>query len=161
MKMHLKHNQGRGMCHWDKYVIVVEEWALPCRADATMSATCLNWFWHFKAATALHTFMKRNQCGGMLFVEREEEKIKLIEDWKMLMSRNIWWGGHRWPERMSAMSRPHGGFLFPTSLTDLRSSLRPCSGSFYNMTLRDDRRRGGQEWSGWYDGQTWWNESPS
>lgn len=47
---------------------------------------------------------------------------------KMLMSRDTWWRGDRWPEKMSAMA---------TSV-DLRSSLRPRSGSFHSVTLRDD-----------------------
>lgn len=121
---------------------VFQWWRTECRADCFMEANYCNWFWHFKAAT-LYTFMTSKQCRGMYCqgggVGRGAGRCL-----KKLMSRNIWWGGHRWPERMSAMSRPYGVPPTPTpSLTNLRLSLCPHSGSFYNMTLKDDGSRGG------------------
>lgn len=113
MKMHLKHNQGRGMCHREKYVPAVEEWVVPCRADGSMSATCYNWFRHFKAAATLRTFMKRNQCGGMCCQERERKKksnwskTKNVDEQKHMARRP-----QVTRERISVMSRPHEAFFF-------------------------------------------------
>lgn len=90
------------------------------------------------------------QCSGMC---RHKKKKNLIE-WglELLMNRNIWWGGHRWPswECQQCLFSPSHEPNKPQIIF-----------TFYNMTLRDDGRRGGQEWSGWYDGQTWQNDSHS
>lgn len=130
-------------------------WRTECRADCFMEANYCNWFWHFKAAT-LYTFMTGKQCRGM-YCQGGGFGRGAGRCLKKLMNRNIWWGGHRWPERMSAMSRPYGVPPTPTpSLTNLRLSSCPHSGSFYNMTLRDDGSRGGCT-----ESQTCWNDSPS
>lgn len=79
------------------------------RADCTMSDTCNKWFCLFKA-----------ECNN---------EMQWAAEWdKKIDEQNTWWRGDRWPEKMSAMA---------TSV-DLRSSLRPRSGSFHSVTLRDD-----------------------